>query len=419
MSIPKSLLARRGCVILIFVNAVAIYLHIPFCRRRCGYCDFNTYAGLQHLVPAYVDALCREIDLVGGSAPQPLAASTVFFGGGTPSLLSPAQVAQILDKLREHFDFRACSEITLEANPGTITLESLTSYREAGVNRLSLGMQSALSAELNLLERQHTPGDVPAAVAAARAAGFDNLSLDLIYGLPDQSVESWLVSLRAALALAPEHLSAYCLTVEEGTPLHAQVQSGAVPLPDEEIAAGQFEAALGELAAAGFEQYEISNFAARRDGRLLTCQHNLTYWRNQPYIGFGAGAHGCSAQTRTANVNQVADYIQRVNSGAQLDYPASPAAETIHRQTLWEEIEETMMLGLRLTQEGINDGQFRARFSRSPGDLFPRQLRRLEKRGLVEWEAETLRLSPRGRLLGNQVFLEFVGNPPPPEYAGR
>jgi len=306
------------------------------------------------------------------------------------------------------------AEITLEANPGTVSREGLAALRAAGVNRLSLGMQSAVPAELALLERQHTPGDVPTAVAAARTAGFDNLSLDLIYGLPNQSVESWLTSLRAALVLAPEHLSAYCLTVEEGTPLHEQVRNGVVAQPEEEPAAAQFEAAVQLLAAAGFEQYEISNFAARRGGRLLASQHNLTYWRNQPYLGFGAGAHGCAAHTRTANLNQVADYIKSVNSGADTVFPASPAAESVHRQTEWEEIEETMMLGLRLTQEGVSAAAFRDRFGRNILDLFPRQIRKLETRGLVEWDGETLRLSPLGRLLGNQVFLEFVGNDPPP-----
>ncbi len=398
------------------MEPVAVYLHIPFCQTRCGYCDFNTYAGVQQFIPAYVDALCREIEQVAAAAPAPLAGKTVFFGGGTPSLLSSPQISQILRCLSSNLDLSGCAEISLEANPGTVDEERLAGFLEAGVNRLSLGMQSANPAELSILDRQHQPGDVQAAVAAARNAGFANISLDLIYGIPGQDMDSWLKTLRAALELLPEHLSLYCLTVEEGTPLEEQIKNGSVQKPDDDLAADLFTAALELLNQDGFERYEISNFAAKRGGLLMTCAHNLTYWRNQPYLGFGAGAHGCADKVRTANVKPIPAYLSAVTSGKAKVFPAGPAAENIHCQSDWEIIEETMMLGLRLTGEGISARGFQTRFGRSIESLFPRQIQHLTARGLVEWDGETLRLSQQGSMLGNQVFLEFVGNRPPPDF---
>lgn len=280
----------------------SIYLHIPFCTHRCGYCDFNTYAGLESLMPAYTRALCAEIELAGQAAGElPPAgrsspAHTIFFGGGTPSLLPSGQVERILDALERSFDLQPGCEISMEANPGTLSQEYLHDLRRIGVNRLSLGVQSAHPGELRLLERIHDYGDVTRSVSWARQAGFDNLNLDLIFGLPEQTLETWQRTLELALGLAPEHLSMYALTLEHGTPFGAWARRGLLSTPDPDLAADMYEWASDQLAQAGYQQYEISNWA-RCDsaGNLLACRHNLQYWRNLPYLGLGAGAHGYAA----------------------------------------------------------------------------------------------------------------------------
>ena len=229
----------------------SIYVHVPFCTHRCAYCDFNTYAGLDELIPAYVDATCREVELVGKGAPSDCDAHTVFFGGGTPSLLSAGQVERVLGAIRGAFRVEEGAEVTLEANPGTVTFLSLQEMRRAGVNRVSMGVQSANGEELRLLERTHDFGDVLRSVADARMAGFDNLNLDLIYGLPEQDLETWGTTLRRILDLQPEHVSAYCLTLEHGTPFGKWAQRGLMPVPDPDAAADMYELAEHVLTSAG------------------------------------------------------------------------------------------------------------------------------------------------------------------------
>lgn len=386
----------------------AVYLHIPFCVHRCGYCDFNTYAGLEDLIPAYTTALCREIALVAQSAGERLPVHTIFFGGGTPSLLSEAQLESILFSLAEAFAWQPGIEISLEANPGTVSLASLQAMRRLGVNRLSLGMQSAHPGELRLLERQHDYPEVVRAVTAARQAGFDNLNLDLIYGLPEQELATWQHSLELALGLHPEHLSLYALTLEHGTPLKRWASRGLIPEPDPDQAAEMYEWADERLAEAGYEQYEISNWSRAQQ----PCRHNLQYWRGLPYLGLGAGAHGYAAGVRTANVLAPAAYIARLESGAVQDFPRSPASASLTSVDRQAEIGETMMMGLRLTQEGVSEADFQARFGQSLEALFTAEIKELQSYGLLQWTGEAprrrLRLTPRGRLLGNQVFMRFL-----------
>jgi len=386
----------------------AVYLHIPFCVHRCGYCDFNTYAGLEDLIPAYTAALCREIKLIRQSAGERLPVHTIFFGGGTPSLLSGPQLESILHALEEAFAWQPGIEITLEANPGTVSLASLQQMRRLGVNRLSLGMQSAHPGELRMLERQHDYPEVVGAVTAARRAGFDNLNLDLIYGLPEQELATWQSSLNLALGLHPEHLSLYALTLEHGTPLKRWASRGLIPEPDPDQAAEMYEWADERLAAAGYEQYEISNWS--KPGR--PCRHNLQYWRGLPYIGLGAGAHGYAGGMRTANVLAPAAYIARLENGAAQDFPRSPATASLTPVDRQAEIGETMMMGLRLTQEGVSEADFQARFRQNLEGLFASEIEELQGYGLLEWAGEAprrrLRLTPRGRLLGNQVFMRFL-----------
>ncbi len=401
------------------MSPTSVYLHIPFCLHRCGYCDFNTYAGLDGLIPQYVGALCAEIDIVaaaGAAGGVRMPVHTVFFGGGTPSLLTAGELQKILSALQTGFDLLPNAEISLEANPGTLQLPYLKDLRHLGVNRLSLGVQSANPQELRLLERQHDYADVIQSVSWARQAGFTNLNLDLIFGLPSQSLISWQRTLELALGLHPEHFSLYALTLEHGTPLEHWARRGLVNEPDPDLAADMYEWAADYLAQAGYVQYEISNWAIRRDGELLACRHNLQYWRGLPYLGLGAGAHGYAAHQRTANVLAPAAYIQRClqpveESAHRREFPGTPATQTLTHVDRQAEIGETMMMGLRLVEEGISDASFNERFGQTLRQTFDSQIERLTRLGLLEWAGQDesiLRLSKRGRLLGNQVFMEFI-----------
>lgn len=395
------------------MDLYSLYLHVPFCRHRCSYCDFNTFAGQERMVPAYVDAICQEIRQVAAGAGNLLPVHTVFFGGGTPSLLAEADIEKITAHLRACFQFQDDVEITLEANPGTVSLAYLSGLRSLGVNRLSFGMQSAHPDDLRLLEREHDFFDVAQAVRWSRQAGFDNLNLDLIFGLPGQPLDRWKDTVERAIDLAPDHISLYALTIEHGTPLYRRWMRGMIPLVDDDLAADMYEYAMDRLPRSGYEQYEISNWARRSPGGgLLACRHNLQYWRSGPYLGFGAGAHGCAQGVRTINVGGIRPFIERCMEGKPAQFPAGPAARRTIQLDRLDEMQETMMVGLRLTQEGVSAAAFLERFGEPLMDVFGEEIERLEQIGLLEWVDEAnprLRLTPRGRLLGNQVFMQFVG----------
>ncbi len=390
----------------------SLYLHIPFCRKRCSYCDFNTCAGFEQLIPAYLSALCTEIKKVSDASPARLPVHTVYFGGGTPSILKAFQVEGVLQTIAAQFDLQDGLEITLEANPGTVSLDQLRDLRTAGVNRLSFGMQSAHADELVMLERLHDHLGVIEAVKWARQAGFDNLSLDLIYGLPDQTLARWQFSLEMAMRLAPEHLSLYSLTLEEGTLLHRWASRGLVNWPDDDLMADMYLWAMERLEAAGYRQYEISNFARTSPGgELLASRHNLQYWRNLPYLGFGAGAHGSADKLRVANEYDLQRYIELCQSKPMEQFPVGPAAGEVIAIDRMSEMQETMMVGLRLTDEGVSRQRFKERFGVEMQNVFGREIAELIGFGLVEWVrdgGERLRLTKRGRPLGNQAFMRFV-----------
>jgi oxygen-independent coproporphyrinogen III oxidase len=409
------------CYPSIEMDQYSLYLHVPFCRHRCSYCDFNTFAHQEKWIPAYGQAICQEIErivaLAKGSSGDRLPVHTVFFGGGTPSLLPLNIIDDIFTTLFANFNFLPAAEITLEANPGTVNLEYLQGLRRLGANRLSFGMQSAHPDDLRLLEREHDFFDVVQAVRWARQAGFQNLSLDLIFGLPEQTLDRWQATVERALGLNPEHLSLYSLTIEHGTPLEKRYKRGLVPVPDDDLAADMYEYTQQRLEQAGFHQYEISNFARTGpDGELLSCRHNLQYWYNLPYLGFGAGAHGFAGGMRTMNVGGIRPYIERCQNPAPTGsvFPAGPATRrtiSIDRRT---EMQETMMVGLRLTLEGISVQAFKDRFGEPPEDAFSNEIHPLLRSGLLEYHMQAgsqhLRLTPRGRMLGNQVFMHFVGD---------
>ena len=409
----------------------SLYLHIPFCKHRCAYCDFNTYAGQDDSIPAYVDALIREIEFVGIRAEQSggvVEAHTVFFGGGTPSLLSGPQFASIMDALRAAFSFTADAEISIEANPGTTSLEKLAAIRAAGINRISFGVQSANTEELRMLERIHDFFTVIEAVSTARQVGYDNLNLDLIYGLPEQTLQTWQNTVKRVVDLHPEHISAYALTLEHGTPFGRWAAKGLLPLPDPDLAAEMYEWADEFFEANGYVQYEISNWARRVESRKtkinsalrpstsdlrpeFACRHNLQYWRGLPYLAFGAGAHGYANGYRYSNVLRIKTYIERLSDPSSFGlhtFPLSPATVNQHRQTGSDDMGEFMMTGLRLTREGVAEADFRSRFGRGLLEVYAKEAEPLIRNGLLEWTGERLRLTRRGRLLGNQVFMQFV-----------
>ncbi len=397
---------------------LGLYLHVPFCERKCPYCDFNTYAGLQGWFDRTVTALCRELaQWQTPLAGRPL--TSVFVGGGTPTVLDAAELTRLFDQLRRAFALADDCEITCEANPGTVDRPKFALLRELGVNRLSLGVQSFQPQELAFLGRIHDVADVERAFAAARSAGFDNINLDFIFGLPHQAPAAWEATLAHALALAPEHLSLYSLIVEPNTPLQHWVATGRVDAPDDDEAAGLYETAMTRLAAAGYVHYEVSNWAKPGAAERATlemhnpgraCRHNLLYWRNQEYVGVGPGAHshlrgpgpdGDPVSRRWSNRKPVPGYVQRVLAGERV----VDMEETLAPRVA---MGETMMLGLRLVREGVAFDRFACLHGVDLRDVFRAEIAKLQAWGLVTLDAAAIRLTPQGLMVGNQVFAEFL-----------
>lgn len=393
-------------------EALGLYVHIPFCQRKCIYCDFNTYAGLQHLIPAAVEALCTEIALWGART-QGMPVDTIFLGGGTPTILAPSQIRQLLDTLRTSFVLAEDCEITSEANPGTADQARFEALAQNGVNRISIGAQSFHKAELDLLGRWHTTDAIGQAVESARQAGLDNINLDLIHGLPHQSLSAWDGSLEAVLNLAPAHVSLYQLTVEDGTPLARMVQTGQVAVPDEDQGAAQYQRAQARLARAGYVQYEIANWVRGEPAQpwaRRVCRHNLKYWRNQSYLGFGPGAHshwravpalGLGHGRRWWNLDSVPRYNRCMRDG----HTPILDCETIDASLA---MAETMMLGLRLVQEGVAFTRFRREHGADLDTIYAHILPDLAARGLVQVLPDRVRLSSQGIMFHNYVSRQFL-----------
>jgi oxygen-independent coproporphyrinogen-3 oxidase len=389
---------------------LALYLHIPFCTSKCGYCDFNSYEGLGHMVPDYTEALIQDLELWAPAA-RDHQVRTIFFGGGTPSLTSIDDMTAITAAIRDRYDISPDVEWSLEANPGELTREHLEGLRALGVNRLSIGVQSLHDDELALLDRQHTAARAIEAIAAARHAGFDNLNLDLIFGLTEQPLARWQDTLERALELTPEHLSCYALTVEPGTALYYQVAKGQLEEPDPDVVADQYEWTRDRLAEAGYEQYEVSNWA--RPGHA--CRHNLVYWRAEPYLGLGAGAHSFFAGRRFANIDAPNRYVEAVRESA--DERAATGRGTLRQIAGGETPDDAtlradaMILGLRLV-EGVSTAEFTERFGVTPEAAFGDAITRHLASALLERaptpEGERLRLTPRGLLLANEVFVDLL-----------
>jgi len=389
-ALPASALGGLGA------RPFGVYVHVPFCAARCGYCDFNTYTASEldgdgRSIAGYVAAARAELALarwvLGDGAPP---VETVFFGGGTPTLLGPERLAELLRAIDETFGLAPGAEVTTEANPESVDAAALAALRAAGFTRVSLGMQSAAPHVLATLERTHTPGRAAQAAREARAAGFEHVSLDLIYGTPGESDDDWRASLEAALAAAPDHISAYALIVEPGTRLAAQIARGAVAAPDDDTTADRYELADAVLGDAGLRWYEISNWAA---GDEAACRHNLGYWRGGDWWGVGPGAHSHIGGVRWWNVLHPSAYAARLTQGA------SPAAG---RELLDGETRrvERVMLELRLA-DGLPldalDEAGRAAAAQAAAD------------GLATLDDERMRLTFRGRLLADAVVRSLLG----------
>lgn len=378
------------------MEAISIYIHIPLCVKKCAYCDFASFAGRMAQRDAYIDAVCREMRAQAAFFGR-RRVKTVFFGGGTPTLLNGGQMERLLGVMRECFDLAPDAEISMEGNPGTLTAENLAAYRAAGVNRLSLGVQSMDDALLSAIGRIHTARQAQEAVEMARAAGFDNLNLDLMLGLPGQTPAQWKETLAAAIALAPEHLSCYSLILEEGTPLYEQVQAGAcAPLPDEEALLQMDEITEQLLFAAGYAQYEVSNYA--KPGRQ--CRHNIVYWECEPYLGLGLGAHSDMDGRRFYNPEEWEAYLRMANSGLT---ERAQEGESSAQERMFER----MMMGLRMTR-GVDCARFACDFGKEPEAVWGAAIKRHIANGLLLREGERLHLTPRGMQVMNSVLVDLM-----------
>lgn len=415
------------------VRPLGLYVHIPFCETKCPYCDFNTYSGIEKLIPVYVDALCEELRRWGEVLPG-REASTVFFGGGTPSYIPASDLRRVMDILTGAFPLVSVgdtAEVTMEANPGDVTLERAEGWLSAGFNRISMGVQSFDNELLKLLGRRHNAAQAVESFQLLRVAGFENCSLDLMFGLPEQSLAQWQDSLDRAMVLNPEHVSLYGLQLEKGTPLEADVRTGRTGRPDDDLAADMYLAAQKTLKAAGFRHYEISNWAL--PGR--ESRHNLVYWQNGPYLGVGPGAHSSLFGYRFANMRSPRWYIRSLGIEADVTGLTGPLAiagspsrkpempgslpgelqkmvndgpvDFVEETTPQLDLAETMMMGLRL-DTGVSESVFSARFGKSLRDVFAAEIDALRQDGLLDEDETGIRLSAAGKLLGNEVFGRFV-----------
>lgn len=413
---------------------LSIYIHIPFCVKKCLYCDFLSRPACDGEIESYVNLLLREIKEQSVFYGDHRVVS-IFLGGGTPSLLPSRDTGRILEQVRDGFSVAGDAEITIECNPGTATAEKLADYITHGINRLSIGLQSTDDEELKRIGRIHDYGSFLETYSLARAAGFDNINIDLMAGLPGQGMASYRRTLERVVALSPEHISAYSLILEEGTPLY--VNQNAYRFPDEDEDREMYELTGTVLGEAGFHRYEISNYA--REG--WECRHNKVYWRRGDYVGFGLGASSMVRNVRWKNPDAQADYaacLKRMEGwgspGCVLrpvrpaltaetaqatcvkeEMQSEPFAEMLRQTgrcevqplTLQEQMEEFMFLGLRLT-EGVDLEEFRQYFGKTAEEIYGKQMRTFVEQGLMEREGPRLKLTPRGIDVSNAVFAEFL-----------
>lgn len=371
-----------------------LYVHTPFCETKCGYCDFYSVPLKDRETAPLVDRLMREIRTRVAAAP--VRVRTIFCGGGTPTILPDDELDALLSTIRDVTSYAVIEDFTVEANPDTVTETNAALLVRNGVTRVSMGAQSFFPDELTALERLHSPEDIPPAIGRLRAAGIGDLNLDLIFGIQGQTMETWSQSLQRAMDLGVDHIACYALTYEPNTRLTARLTAGTIAAIDESLEADMYEHAVETLEAAGYRQYEISNFA--RPGR--ESKHNLVYWRNEPYIGCGPSAAGCYGGVRYKNVADVARYVQAIDERGE----AMADREELSREAL---IMETVMMQLRLN-EGIDRDRFRAAFGEDACELFSPRVGRMEELGLLTVSDRAIALTGRGRLVSDAVIAELA-----------
>ncbi|WP_342472693.1 radical SAM family heme chaperone HemW [Metasolibacillus sp. FSL H7-0170] len=377
--------------------ARGVYIHIPFCHQICHYCDFNKVFFKNQPVDEYIEALGQEIAMVVEQHPEAFQQiETIFLGGGTPTSLSATQISRLLEIIRNFIPMQYVKEFTSEANPDELTRDKLQALYAGGVNRLSMGVQSFDAELLTKIGRTHSNSHVYEAIKTAKQVGFDNISIDLMYGLPGQTMEQWEQTLQAALALQLPHFSAYSLIVEPKTVFYIQYAKGKLHLPTQDLEADMYDMLLREMEAAGLAQYEISNFA--RDG--FASVHNKIYWDNDEYAGFGAGAHGYLAGVRYSNHGPIKKYIETVQSGVR------PIIHE-HVVSLEEKMEEQMFLGLRKV-EGVTFESYERKMHESMQKRYGDVIEQLVKEGLLQQDEHGIRLTRKGRFVGNEVFQQFL-----------
>ena len=376
-------------------DAIGLYIHFPFCLRKCLYCDFPSYAGKEFLMDDYLDAVRIEI----GEIKKRITGrkiETIFWGGGTPTLFHGEKLKNLLDYIKENLVIIEDAEITTEANPETLDKKKLEILKKAGVNRLSIGMQAGQDCLIKKLGRVHSIKDVERSVQWAKALGFDNINLDLMFGLPDQTLDQWMETLIMAVDMGVEHISTYALIIEEGTPFYELESQGKLNTASEEVEREMYHKGVAYLKRKGYNQYEISNFA--QPGK--ECRHNLIYWKNRDYIGIGCGAHSFLDGERWSNYNDISQYIDSISK-------KRTAIEHRQRISISEQRFETIMLGLRLI-EGVSKLEFRERFNNDIRYYYDDAIDQLKKQGLLAEDSNRIYLTPKGMDFQNQVLLYFM-----------
>jgi len=369
--------------------ALGIYIHIPFCVSKCNYCDFNSFVAPKTLKEEYIDALCIEI---GNFAVCNDIVDSIYFGGGTPTILEAEQLQRVLYTVREKFYVADDCEITTECNPATIDYNGFSALKKAGFNRISIGMQSAHNNQLKALGRIHSFEDCRACVDSAREAGFDNISLDLMFGLPDQDMDSWLFSLNSAIALKPNHLSCYSLKIEEGTPFSKMKLN----IADDDEISNMYAKCVETLKENGYDRYEVSNFA--KSG--FESRHNCKYWLCQDFAGFGAGAYSCVDGYRYSNIGNTTEYIDKINS-------LGSAQEELIPLTNEDKMLEFVFLGLRM-DKGISISAFKDRFNRDIFDVYGKEIEKNLSRGTLLLEGDIIKIPSQYTFVGNSILVDFI-----------
>jgi oxygen-independent coproporphyrinogen-3 oxidase len=378
------------------MKSAGIYIHIPFCKSRCSYCDFATGLYQEELAERYVQALLTDIQTTRQDD-QSHAVDTIYLGGGTPSMLSPVQIERILSTVHESFNVDPAAEITMEINPGSSTKDRLTEFRRAGINRSSFGAQTFDDHELARLGRSHTSADTVRTLEALRDVGFENISFDLIAGLPGQTMSGWQQNVDRSLALAPEHLSFYLLEVHSGTPLAQHIERGIQPKPDDDLAAEMYEWMLMRASEAGYEHYEISNLC--RPG--FESRHNTKYWTGAAYYGFGCSAHSFDGRSRRwSNERDVARYIEAVENGKNAIVEQQELSPNDLRA-------EALYLGMRM-MSGVNTREYQQLFGVDVCEEHREDFSRFQEAGLIEFDGDLVRLTRAGALMSNEVFSTFI-----------